>query len=126
MAVCPSFSVQKDLHVDISEICASIVTYSVRNPGGTTHLYIEDEISLHKLRNLYENDKNVLAATYRTLLEKAIGKYQTGISVKVEAIDMDISAATYKLVVDITYQGVPVIKFNNIILGTDGKFNISF
>lgn len=123
---CLSFAIQKDRFFDMAHVCASIVVYSVRNPGGLTNMYSDNEISLYKLKNMLEHDKNMLVSVYRGLLETAIKKYFDGVSVEVTSEDIDTNIGTYKIIIKITYNGSPVITFDQIKLNDDGKFSIVF
>lgn len=124
--VCLSFGLQKSVLTEMNEVCSSIIIFSINNPGGNTCRFADSELSLYRLKNLYEQDKDVLANQYQILLSKAINNYFDGITVDVSAEDIDVSLKTYKLRVLFTYQNSSVLSFNDIKLNEDGKFTIGF
>lgn len=130
MPVCPTFFKSKDQFRTPAEVCADLIVFSVRNPGSVTNLYSEDEISLYKLKNTYEQSKDILAGKYQELLSRAINKYfpDNIINVQVEAEFINEAEKTYKLTINIVYSedSVPVIGKTDVIINEDGKFDINF
>jgi len=122
MTACPSFSTRRDIFRTVSDVCSDIIVYSVKNPGGLTNLYADSEISLHALKNKYEQDKDELASIYQGLLNKAISKYFSNVIANVSTEVIDANVGTYKLIIQVTQNGSSVIKFNNIVLDENGRF----
>lgn len=128
MSVYPLLSTTRNFFQNMEEVCAGLVVFSVHNPGNITNMWKDSELSLHVLKNLYEKDKNELAFNYQQRLKNAIEKYfpNTGITVRIDTEDINVNAGTYKLIINIEYNGIAVISRRSIYVEEDGVFKLTF
>jgi len=128
MGVFPLLSTKRNFFSasEMEEICASLIVFSVRNPGNISAMWREQELSLHVLKNRYESDKNTLAGTYQNNLKNAIGRYfpSQNLSVVVDTEDVDVNLGTYKLIIKVEYNGTPIITHKTISVEENGTFKL--
>lgn len=123
----PGLFTSKDKLTSIPDRVADLLYFAIANPGSTTSMWYDNELSIPKLINTYENDLDSLISNLSSILNRVLGIMfeNEGVSANVFSEVIDADKETYKLIIRVTYSdGSLVLDTSNIVIDKEGKMNL--
>jgi len=124
----PSLFTSKDQLTSVPDRVADLLYFAIANPGSTTSMWVDNELSIPKLIHTYESDLDTLTSKLNSSLNRVLGNmFQSeGVTASISYSVIDKEREIYKLIIRVTYgDGSLVLDSSSIIIDKDGKMTLN-
>jgi len=107
------------------DIIASVIAFSIVNPGDISSLYKKDLVSFREILTEYSNQPEKVAFVYQEQLKEALVElYPDGdysVEVMLEEHTEEAIAVNRFIIIVTDVAGNPILNYNNLRTSSDGK-----